>query len=152
MRFFMEGTPLKAVRFVDGCSSIKTPFSPDGQWVIFSLGPQGPVHAVPTRSLTAYLQGGLPESVVYPSDNAGMPPAPPRNVEFLRWSGPDTFEMTGAALGGISRYACRAGQSQLLNTCYLDAFRRQCAYRRFCSRNPRVDQHGITDRLPRTRP
>jgi hypothetical protein len=77
--------------------------------------------------LASYLEGGMPEAVVYPSENAGMPPNPARALTFLRWSGPDSFELTGAAQGGVYRYAYRVGHG-VLNTCYVDGFRRQCAF------------------------
>lgn len=127
MRFTEARKQVAAVRFQDACSALKTPFSPDGQWVVFLVGPQGPLHVVPRAMLTGYLEGGMPEAVVYPSENAGMPPNPPRALTFLRWSGPDAFELTGAAQGGVYRYAYRVGHG-VLNTCYVDGFRRQCAF------------------------
>ena len=127
MRFSRGGKPVKATRFTAECSGVRAPFSPDGQWVLFQLSDVGPLHLVPVTALEMYLDGGMPEAVLYPSEQAGMPPTPERRLTFVRWSGPNAMELTGAAQGALFRYSFQVG-GRMLQTCYLDGHRRQCAW------------------------
>ena len=127
MRFSKANKLVPATRFTSECSAVRTPFSPDGQWVLLQMSDVGPLHLVPVNALEHYLDGGMPEAVLYASEQAGMPPSPERRLVFLRWSGPAAFEVTGAAQGALTRYSYAVG-GKMLQTCYLDGHRRQCAF------------------------